>query len=60
MNLKRISKAIAGAFSGGLAALVTAAQGGEITSNEWITIALAFIGAGYVVWQAPANAPKHA
>jgi hypothetical protein len=52
VNLATIRKAIAAAVTGAAAAIATAAPDG-ITTQEWITIAIAAAVAGYTVWQIP-------
>ena len=54
--LATIRKALVAAFSGAVAALVTAAQDGSIEATDWATVALAAVLAGYAVYQTP-NAP---
>jgi len=49
--LARIAKAITAALSAASAAAVASGLDGTITNGEWLTIALAAIGAGYATWQ---------
>jgi len=55
---QRILKALAAAASAGVAAYGTAVSDG-ITSEEWITLVLAAVGAGIVVYFVP-NKPAAA
>ena len=54
--MAKLSKAIAGGFAGFTASVATSASDGKITKEEWLIAVAAFIGAAYVVWQAPKNA----
>jgi hypothetical protein len=51
--LKTIMKAIVGALVTGLTALVVALDDGEISQQEWLKAAIAFLSALIVVWAVP-------
>jgi hypothetical protein len=55
--IERISKALAGALSAAVGAVVVAWPDG-ITATEWGAIAAAAVIGGLGVFSAPANAPK--
>jgi len=52
-----ILKAIYGAISAGLGSLAVAFADNHVTTQEWITVAIATLGAAGVVWGVP-NATK--
>jgi hypothetical protein len=54
-QIPRVSKAIAGGVTGLAAALTQALLDGQITSGEWITIAVATLGGAGLVYVAPKN-----
>lgn len=54
-KVARVSKAVAGAITGGAAAFAVAIQDGQVTGPEWITISLAVLAGAGIVFGAPAN-----
>jgi len=50
---QRILKALAAAASAGVAAYGTAVSDGTVAGDEWVTLIVAAIGAGLVVWAVP-------
>lgn len=57
-KLAPYSKAVAGAFVGGLTALATGLADGVVEPVEWVAVALATILGTGIVYAAPANKPK--
>lgn len=55
--MSKIRKCLAAGITAGVAAIAQAVNThGEVTSSDWLIVAIAVIGAGYVTWQIP-NAP---
>lgn len=54
----KYAKAIVGALVAGLTAIATGLTDDVLTNAEWIAAAIAFLGAGGVVWGVP-NAPDN-
>lgn len=50
---QRVLKALAAAVSAGLASYGVAVADGTVAGDEWITLVVAAIGAGLVVWAVP-------
>lgn len=59
MALSRYAKAIVAALTAGLGALATAVQDDVISTQEWVTIAIAAVGALGVTWAVPNKTPAH-
>jgi peptidoglycan/LPS O-acetylase OafA/YrhL len=53
MNLKPYAKAIVGALGAGLAALGVALADNTVTAGEWVTVAVATVGALGLVYAVP-------
>jgi hypothetical protein len=51
--VQRILKALTAAGTAGLAAYGTAVADGIVAGDEWVTLIVAAIGAGLVVWAVP-------
>jgi peptidoglycan/LPS O-acetylase OafA/YrhL len=51
--VQRVLKGLAAAASAALASYGVALADGTVTAEEWITLAVAAIGAGLVVWAVP-------
>lgn len=58
MRVSRYWKAVAAALAAGLGALATAAQDDVISMQEWVTVAIAALGALGVTWAVPNRTPK--
>jgi hypothetical protein len=56
--MAKIRKALIAALAGASAAAVAAAQDGQITATEWLTILGSAVVAGYAVWRIPNEPPK--
>lgn len=52
-KLARIAKAFVAAGTTASGTVVVAAQDGTVTWQEWLTIGLAAVGAGYATWRVP-------
>jgi hypothetical protein len=50
---QRVLKALAAAVSAGLASYGVAVADGTVAGDEWVTLVIAAIGAGLVVWAVP-------
>lgn len=50
---QRVLKALAAAVSAGLASYGVAVADGNVAGDEWVTLVVAAIGAGLVVWAVP-------
>lgn len=53
MNVQVYLKALFGAATAGLGALQVATLDNHVTQNEWISVAIAAVGALAVVWAVP-------
>lgn len=51
--VQRVLKGLAAAATAALAAYGTAVADGTVSAEEWITLAVAALGAGLVVWAVP-------
>jgi hypothetical protein len=54
---QRVLKALAAAVSAGLASYGVAVADGTVAGDEWVTLVVAAIGAGLVVWAVPNKEP---
>jgi hypothetical protein len=54
---QRVLKGLAAAASAGIASYGVAVTDGRVTAEEWITLAVAAIGAGLIVWAVPNRKP---
>ncbi len=59
MSITPYRKAIVSAVAAGSAALVTALSDEVVTSGEWVTIALAVVGALGITWAVPNAEPTY-
>jgi hypothetical protein len=62
MRISKYAKAVVAALAAGATAVTTAAQDGQITGEEWVTAAIAVLGALGLTWWVPNRQgdPKHA
>jgi hypothetical protein len=54
---QRVLKALAAAVSAGIASYGVAVADGTVAGDEWVTLVVAAIGAGLVVWAIPNKEP---
>lgn len=59
MRLAPYAKAIVAALTAGLGAMAAAVQDDAISSQEWITIVIAALGALGVTWAVPNKTPQN-
>lgn len=59
MSINRYAKAIVGAVVAALSAYQVAQTDNVITTQEWVTIAVAFVTALSIVWGVPNTASTH-
>ena len=57
MTMAHVRKALAAAFGAASGAIIVAAQDGQLTTADWVTIAVAAIATGYLTWQIPNRPP---
>jgi hypothetical protein len=54
---QRVLKGLAAAVTAAIASYGVAVTDGSVTAEEWITLAVAALGAGLVVWAVPNKVP---